>query len=523
MAFQRVDRDANEAITSCELFNFLRENCVYTISEGELYRMVKFFDNNEDGRLSFTEFEQILLPCEDNCLRRMAQERRAYRVARYENLPLDIERSITGIIEREIELLRRLDLLKRELEVRFDFTPYACFKTIDRYGEGFINTNNLTIFLRSNGFYPTERELNAIVRRIDTSCISKINYSDFADFMRAHGSADMCNSSASTNVRSASAGGRHASKPLVDRSTEKARAQSSMRTRSGKKSPDSGRSGKKPCCDDCADKGTKCCDEPVRPVSVLCPPSVCRYPYTCYLSCCYPVRCDPCRPLTCDPCRPLWCDPCRPVVCDPCRPLCRPCPPCLPSSTEYELVKGLYDIIREERDLETSKINLARRSDFNLYDAFKIFDVTSKGYITIADLREGLAAIGVFPTSSDMELYIKRYDKFNERKVRFSDFCQSFTPQTDSYYASALNRRRSNYWPQGHGGRDDCFEAGTRVEFRAVWNTHFRVEAKCEGIRQRLRAIPSFDLYNAFVTCDLYCDGMITKEELRRLIDCRGF
>lgn len=106
MAFQRIDRDANEAITSGELFNFLRENCVYTISEGELYRLVKFFDNNEDGRLSYQEFEQILLPCEDNCLRRMAQERRAYRVARYENLPLDIERAITGIIEREVELIR---------------------------------------------------------------------------------------------------------------------------------------------------------------------------------------------------------------------------------------------------------------------------------------------------------------------------------------------------------------------------------------------------------------------------------
>ena len=64
------------------------------------------------------------------------------------------------------------------------------------------------------------------------------------------------------------------------------------------------------------------------------------------------------------------------------------------SSNEYELVKALYDIIREERDLEAAKINLAKRGDFNLFDAFKIFDTTSRGYITIADLREGLAAIG---------------------------------------------------------------------------------------------------------------------------------
>jgi Ca2+-binding EF-hand superfamily protein len=196
----------------------------------------------------------------------------------------------------------------------------------------------------------------------------------------------------------------------------------------------------------------------------------------------------------------------------------------LTSSNEYELVKALYDIIREERDLEAAKINLAKRADFNLFDAFKIFDNTSRGYITITDLREGLAAIGVFPTSSDMELYIKRYDKFNERKVRFSDFSDSFTPQTDSYYQSSLNRRRSNYWTGNrYSARDDCFEAGTRVEFRAVWNTHFKVEAMCEGIRQRLRSLPCFDLYNAFLTCDLYSDGVISRDELRRFIDCRGF
>ena len=187
---------------------------------------------------------------------------------------------------------------------------------------------------------------------------------------------------------------------------------------------------------------------------------------------------------------------------------------------------ALNDIIRQERDLESAKLGLAKRHDFNFYDAFRIFDPTSRGYVTLADIRDGLSAIGVYPTSSDIELYIKRYDKFNEGKVRFADFCDSFTPSTDSYYASALNRRRSNYWASNKGGvpaRDDCFEAGTRIEFRSVWNTHFKVEAMCEGVRQRLRSLPCFDLYSAFLTCDLYHDGVISRDELRRLIDCHGF
>lgn len=55
MAFQRLDRCANEYLTSCSLLNFVRDNGVYTISENECYRLLKFFDSDEDGRLSHNE------------------------------------------------------------------------------------------------------------------------------------------------------------------------------------------------------------------------------------------------------------------------------------------------------------------------------------------------------------------------------------------------------------------------------------------------------------------------------------
>jgi Ca2+-binding EF-hand superfamily protein len=170
MAFQRIDRNAYDSISAPELYNFFRDHCIHSVAESELARVVSFFDNDNDGRLSFTEFEQILLPCEDNCLRRIAQDRPALRVARYENLPLDIERGIISILQREVEAIRKLDLLKRELEVRYDFSPYAAFKSIDRCCEGAINKFNLNTFLRQNGFFPTDREVASIIRRMDTMC-----------------------------------------------------------------------------------------------------------------------------------------------------------------------------------------------------------------------------------------------------------------------------------------------------------------------------------------------------------------
>lgn len=52
-AFQRLDRDGNNYITSLEIQSFLRDNNVFGVHESETYRLAKFFDSDEDNRLSF--------------------------------------------------------------------------------------------------------------------------------------------------------------------------------------------------------------------------------------------------------------------------------------------------------------------------------------------------------------------------------------------------------------------------------------------------------------------------------------
>jgi hypothetical protein len=54
-SFQRLDRDSNNFISACEILNYLRDQRNFTASETECYRLVKFFDSDEDGRLSFQE------------------------------------------------------------------------------------------------------------------------------------------------------------------------------------------------------------------------------------------------------------------------------------------------------------------------------------------------------------------------------------------------------------------------------------------------------------------------------------
>lgn len=55
-----------------------------------------------------------------------------------------------------------------------------------------------------------------------------------------------------------------------------------------------------------------------------------------------------------------------------------------------EVAKIFKDSIFLERELESAKIELSLKPDFNLLDLFRILDPTAKGYINASDLLENL-------------------------------------------------------------------------------------------------------------------------------------
>lgn len=298
-AFQRLDRDYSNTITSRELCNFLRDNNVYHVSDSEAYTLVQFFDSDGNGRLSFQEFLQMVLPCEDNFLRNQTLDRYAQRVGRYDNLPRDIELALTSVLEKEIDLQRRLESLKREMQCQYDYSPFAAFRSVDRYNTGRIDSVSVGSFLRQNGHYSSEMENLAIVRRMDTDGDACLVYSEFAEFVR---SAFPSPARPSTPPRPVSAS-RGASSPLKSRSSPM-RASSANRTAARNSSP-------------------------VRGVS--------------------PSRTSPTR-----------------------KPVLRP-------YDEDQLVHGLKDLCNLEQEMESAKIALAQKHDFNIRDAFDIFDVPRYG------------------------------------------------------------------------------------------------------------------------------------------------
>lgn len=78
-----------------------------------------------------------------------------------------------------------------------------------------------------------------------------------------------------------------------------------------------------------------------------------------------------------------------------------------------------------EQEIERARVKLAYTHDFNLMDAFRIFDSKGKGSVLPVELIEGLVTMG-FTEDSELRdavyLFTRRYDNDNDGKMKYSDF-----------------------------------------------------------------------------------------------------
>lgn len=70
---------------------FLRENGFTDVTEADCYYLVKFFDADEDGKLNYPEYLQIVLPCLNHKLRASTTQRIVQMCKPTDFLAIDVE------------------------------------------------------------------------------------------------------------------------------------------------------------------------------------------------------------------------------------------------------------------------------------------------------------------------------------------------------------------------------------------------------------------------------------------------
>lgn len=171
-----------------------------------------------------------------------------------------------------------------------------------------------------------------------------------------------------------------------------------------------------------------------------------------------------------------------------------------------------------EKRIERVKIDLSLRTDFNLIDTFRIFDTQGKGWVTPEEIRAGLTSsvFNLAVSSRDIALYMSRYDRDRDGRLRYSEFCDSFLP-IDPFHASLLAKKAPLL-----GGtalqtlrQELLFYPETRETLIACWRLHFENEREAERLRSQISgSFPRLDLYQCFQEIDSKNDGYIDTQEV---------
>jgi Ca2+-binding EF-hand superfamily protein len=145
-----------------------------------------------------------------------------------------------------------------------------------------------------------------------------------------------------------------------------------------------------------------------------------------------------------------------------------------------------------------------------------LVDRLSLGHVTALDLNDALNDLGLYALKEDVSLFVKRYDRNNDGRLRYSEFCDAFTPQS-VIHSSTVKSRSAYYMTRGYP-RNEYFARDTREQLLKTFKVHFSVESSAEYLRKRLLRRPGFNISDAFQAVDVDNNGYLTRDEFKKLL-----
>ena len=110
---------------------------------------------------------------------------------------------------------------------------------------------------------------------------------------------------------------------------------------------------------------------------------------------------------------------------------------------KQKFIDYMQQLMQCESKIERMKIDISIRNDFNVEDAFRIFEHNGRGFITEDDLKYGLNALDIYPTAGETHLLLKRFDLQKEGVLNYADFFDMVTP-FDKSYRGVVEHRSPN-------------------------------------------------------------------------------
>lgn len=306
-------------------------------------------------------------------------------------------------MDREISFYRELEELKSELVNEYDFTFFDAFASIDIYETGYIDYNLLKNFLKTAGKMPKEEQVIECLRRIDKDDDGRIKYEEFVEAIqpvapglaqnltskKAKRNTQVYSGSKSRELGASYYGDR---KDSIEKNTYKRSFRSPVKTTLAGSKTSTVRAGK----------------------TVTTSPKP-KFPNT-------GERFDAGRTFE-EQLASKERSHLR--LSKSTQKLRTKTPKKTQGGQGYKEINPIpnlmlifKEIVNLEREVEFAKQDLALRSDFNLFDAFRIFDRKGKGNITVKEFENVFEELEMYPAKEDIYLLIKRLDKDGDGKLK---------------------------------------------------------------------------------------------------------
>ena len=158
-------------------------------------------------------------------------------------------------------------------------------------------------------------------------------------------------------------------------------------------------------------------------------------------------------------------------------------------------------MITVSRRLEAARMDLACHVDFNIMEAFSIFDTDGKGFCTIDEFHNKFKNIAPEknPTFTEVELLFKRHNRSGDGQLKYSEFMHAISPLTNDY-SDMLNQRKPKKVLNKSKLPFQIFEGETYNTMIFAIQMLLDTEAHMERVRLKLSERRGFSIPHLFQT-----------------------
>ena len=143
------------------------------------FYVLKHYDRDQDGKLSFREFLTVILPLSNQKLRSEVTQRETYKLSPNKPLLKVIELNLSRILINEVAMYKEVEAIKQELVSEGSFNLLESFRKISGKNERFIDFDSLFSYLNNNEQLAQEDDIISIICRLDQDMDCKISYIEF--------------------------------------------------------------------------------------------------------------------------------------------------------------------------------------------------------------------------------------------------------------------------------------------------------------------------------------------------------